>query len=151
MTMPVNANRPPLVGSLILVLAVSAVVLAVVRMRQGDAQFAQRTLNGLIQGRVSVQRALDWEHLAALDMDVGQTYRGLPEGERTPYRRSFITGFAQGFQNSGANTTSFTHWRIHERGAQTVIIAADYPAKQKIMLMTLSTTGPKRVQAIQWQ
>lgn len=123
-----------------------------VSLTRGEAAFCQSVFTKLAQGKGSVRTQIAWERLQALGMDVGTTYLQLAtEQERRNYQDAFITQYAQAFRAAGGAPKAFTGWRIQEQREGQVIVAADYSAKQKTLLMSVPASGPKRVEAIQWQ
>lgn len=129
-----------------------AVVLGVtgaIRMRTNHVDFCRESFRRLADGKVSVEHRIDWPNLTALDVNVGQTYGRLAnEREQSGYRRAFIEQFASGFQKSGTSPSDFMNWRVHERRPGEVVVAADYTAKDKTLLMAVAG---KKVRSIQWQ
>lgn len=139
-------------GSATLILVAIGLVVFVMRARSSDAQWAQRILTGLANGRTSIERHIDWEHLKTLDVEVGATYAKLPsDQDRRRYRQAFIQNFAKGFAQSGARPEAFVNWRIQERGDGDTLVAADYPAKRKTLLVRIARDGGRRLEALQWQ
>lgn len=129
-------------------LAVVAVVVLLVRFMNRDIALCRATLTGLANGQSSVQRHIDWEHLKALDVDVGLTYTQLPKNEKAGYRQAFISYFAKGFRYVAGDTQAFTNWRMQPDGS----IAVDYSAKQRTLVFHVTDSWlHRRVQAIQWQ
>lgn len=141
-----------LMGSATLVLAAIGAAVFVMRARASDADLAQRILTGLANGQASIERRINWEHLQALGVNVGATYTRLPsDQERARYRDTFIRGFAEGFQRSGARPESFVNWRVQEREEGYSVVAADYAAKRRTLLLRLAKSGGRRLEGIQWQ
>lgn len=137
--------------AVVMALAVTAVAVAV-RWNRGDVDLCRDVFRGMVQGNVAVARRIDWAHLQALHVDIGAQYSQITDPKvQSVYRQVFINRFAEGFKYGGGQAVSFVNWRLKERTPQGVVVAADYPAKQKILLFTLSTSGPKRVTAIRWQ
>ena len=136
-------------------LATAAVAVFVLRASRSDVDLCRAVLAGLTQGRSSVAGQIAWERLRALDLDVGATYVKLPNAkEQGEYRQAFIENFAAGFQRTGASLPQFTGWRVQERSKGTIIVAADYAARQKTLLLTLPANASwwgKKIEAIQWQ
>lgn len=145
-------TQTPVVGLLVLVLLAAAAAMGVMRMSKTDVEFCRKVLNGLVEGRPSVQRWIDWEHLKALEVDVGATYTHLAsDAERAQYRRAFVESFSKGFRQANGVLNAFRHWRVHERGDGRIVIAVEYEAKQKTLLLSLPASGKKKLEAIQWQ
>ena len=159
---------------LIGVVAVVGVIVLVLRNPQEDAvRWTKQTFETLVSGRSSVQARIAWERLSAVGVDVGATYTKLPNArEQAQYRQAFLRELASGFRRSGARAESFVNWRIEEsaesaemkaqsaqnksaegaeRDARTMVVAADFPAKQKTLLMTLTVGKPRQVTGIGWK
>lgn len=145
-------RETPVMGSiLLLVLAVTVAVL-VARMGRGDVAFCRDVLRDLAQGKQSVRTHIAWDRLSAVGVDVGTTFSRLKDAQqRMNYQRAFIAQFAGAFQRSGGDPRAFVKWRIHAQGAGQTVVAADYPSKQKTLLMGLSGGWNKKVTSIQWQ
>ena len=142
----------PIVGSVVLVLCVLAVGAFVVRLRGSDVDFCRTLLHALATGQPGSARHIDWNHLQALQTNVGQTYAALPsEQERANYRRAFVQYFAEGFQAGGVSVDTFTHWRIHAREAGQVVVAVDNAAGTRTLLMRVTATGAQKLTGLQWQ
>lgn len=134
-----------------LTLLVVASVVGITRLSRGDAGRCREAFQGLVKGRQSVQQRIDWGRLQAMGVNVGATYAGLPDdGARAKYRRLFVEYFSKGFLHTGARLDEFVRWRVHERTPERVVVAADYPAKQKTLLLTMAVSG-KKLEGIQWQ
>lgn len=132
-------------------LVVAAVVVAV-QWRASDVAFCRKTFEGLVRGRQSVETRIAWERLQAVGVNVGETYSGLPsEAERAKYRREFIAHLAGAFRQTGVPAKAFVGWRKAGRVGETVVVAVDYPAKGRTLLLGLPASGRKQIEAIQWQ
>ena len=137
----------------------AAVILTVVaagaglwRSRVSDIDRCQGVFQRLVAGSFSAQSRIHREHLTALDVDVGATYRGLPnERERRGYREAFIANFSKGFERTEARAGQFVRWRVAQRTPEAVTVAADYPAKKMTLLLIVPAHGKKRLQGIQWK
>ena len=111
-----------------------------------DVRLCHRVLAQLVNADLAVSRSIDWDHLQALDANVGATYAALQNREeRVGYERAFIRNFAEGFRKSGGRLSAFTHWRAEPDGT----VSADYPAKQKTLVFRLS--GRRQVDGIAWK
>lgn len=142
----------PMIGYTVLGLVAIAGLVFVARASQGEVGFCREVLKGLAEGKPSVKGRIAWERLLALDVDVGATYQALPnEEERAKYRQAFVVSFSLGFRQQGGSVKAFQRWRVHERRGTHVVVAADYPAKQKTLLMGIPASGPKKLETIQWQ
>lgn len=145
-------RQVPMIGSVILVLV--AVLGWVVWAQRGksDVDFCRDVFARLMQGKPAVASKIDWEHLKALGVDVGRAYTRLPDTtQKANYRKAFIAGAALGFRQAKAMPAAFTNWRVMGSQNGHVMVAADYPAKQKTLVMARATTGKKLVDSIQWK
>lgn len=125
----------------LLVLVIAAALALVVKIKNTDIDFCRSVFNGLAQGKVSVERFIDWQNLKALDKDIGADYRGLPdENQRLAYRRAFIRSFAMGFRQGGARPGNFTHWRPYSRDSNKIIVAADHLGRDRTVIKTILFT-----------
>ena len=122
-------------------------------VKNQDINFSRRIFTGLIKGNSSVQRLIDWPGFKAVGVDVGQAYSTLPnDKERADYRRAFIEKFSSGFRQTGADSKSFTNWRIYDNKGEFTVVAADYKEKDnRTILFALSKGGRKKLAAIQWE
>lgn len=137
-------------AGVVAVLAAAAIVLR--PWLTDDAAWCRRVFVGLAQGSQYVYESIDWERLKALDRDIGAEYRALPnEDERMGYRQAFIGRFAAGLREGKAQHEDFTNWRVVERGAGRVTVAADYSEKQSTLLFQISELGGRRLEGIRWQ
>lgn len=142
----------PVMGTIVLLLLAAAAAVFIMRISQSEVGFCREVLKGLAEGKPSVKGRIAWERLRALDVDVGATYQALPnEVERSKYRQAFVLSFSQGFRRQGGSVKAFQRWRVHERRGTQVVVAADYPAKQKTLLMGIPASGPRKLETIQWQ
>ena len=142
-----------MIGSVILGLCLVAVGAAILWMRQDAVRAGQAVLSDLANGSPSAQARVDWAHLKAMGVDVGAAYTGLPnDRERARYREAFIEHCSRGFrQSSGAGVEVFVRWRRVAQKDGRIVIAADYPDKQKTLLVGFSGGWFKRVVSLQWQ
>ncbi len=122
-------------------------------VRNQDIIFSRRVFAGLVKGRTSVQKMIDWEDFQAVGLDVGEVYSGLPdEKEKADYKNSFIDKFSLGFRQVGGNFKAFVNWRVYDRQGRLCRVAADYKAKEnKTLLFTLAQGQSKKLVAIQWE
>ena len=151
--MLMNARQTPVIGSAALLMAIGAIAVFVMRGSGNDVEVCRRVFQGLAEGRPGVHRRIDWERLKALDVDVGAAYAALPnDQERAGYRRAFIERFSAGFRGTGGSSDAFVRWRAQGRADDgRVVVAADYAAKQKTLLLRLSGGWNKKLVGIQWQ
>ena len=136
-----------------LVLGLVVLAILVLRNPQQDAvRWTRQTFELLVSGRSSAQARIAWERLSAVGVDVGATYAKLPNArEQAGYRQAFLRELASGFRRSGARAESFVNWRIMEQSDEAIVVAADFPAKQKTLLMTLTVGKPRQVTGIGWK
>ena len=134
-----------------LTVAVVAGAAGLLHHRLSDVELGRRTFEALAAGASSAQSRVDWDHLTALGVDVGAAYRALGSQDRRAYREAFVTNFARGFQSTGATARAFVHWRVEQRTPHQVVVAAEYPAKRRTLLVLLPAAGPKRVVGIGWK
>ena len=136
-----------------IVLGLVALIVLVLRNPQQDAvRWTRQTFELLVSGRSSAQARIAWERLSAVGVDVGATYTKLPNArEQAQYRQAFLRELASGFRRSGARAESFVNWRIMEQSDEAIVVAADFPAKQKTLLLTVSDGKPRQVTGIRWQ
>ena len=146
-----EAQGMPIAGSIALALIVAAGVVFVLRARASELRVCRDVLRGLIDGSPSIGRSIDWEHLRALGVDVGATYRQLPnERERAGYRQAFIEQFANGFRRASGVADGFRAWRVQRRADAAVVVAADYEAKHRTLLMSVSSARSQKVEKMEW-
>ena len=147
-------NRATIGYGLMVVAVVAAVVYLMPSRPLNDVERCRAIFAGLARGRGSVQEQIDWMHLQALGQDLGAAYQVMKtDADRTRYRQTFVVGFSQGFQGTGARLSEFVNWREYARQGATVTIATDYPKHQKTLLMVLGTSsdGKQRLQDIRWK
>ena len=141
-------------GSVVLVLVVATMVMAAVRLTHRDAAFCRQVLRDLVSSRLSVGRSIDWEHLNALELNVGETYRQLPNAEeRQRYQMAFVENFSKAFRDAQGDVDAFGRWRILEREGNTTRVAADYLTANRTLVLTIADIGwgRQRIEALQWQ
>lgn len=117
-----------------------------------DARFCRSVLLGLVNGSVKVEKFIDWEQLKAAGIDIGATYRRIATPtDKNTYRRLFIRNFAMGFHSVKSDVRKFVNWRILQRKATKVVVAADYLLYNKTILFTLSKIPKTKIIAIEWK
>ena len=132
-------------------LAVAIVTALVFQWLGRDVRFCRNALSELAHGRPGAQKHLAWDRLQVLGQDVGGFYRQLPNDvERQQYRMAFVNRFAAGFQQAQAKAEDFDRWRIAERQAGGVVIAATH-RKRGDTLLFLVSSRPHRIEGLQWQ
>jgi len=144
--------QAPVIGSIILVLIVIAGWLLSRLVFTSDVAFCREVLKGLATSDMQVISKIDWEHLSAVGVDVGATYRALPTPQdRLRYERTFVQKFSEGFRQSGGRLEAFRDWRLQAREGDRALVAVESEAKQKTLVFSVSAARPKKVEAIQWQ
>ena len=137
------------------IILISLAVIFIIFLRakpKNDLELCRDIFWGFVEGRQSLQNYIDWEHLRALGLDVGATYRKLPNPkEKEDYRREFYKNFSVSFKRNAGRFEAFTNWRIYEKAALGTIIAADYKLKSKTALFTLSGFENKKLTNIKWE
>lgn len=139
-------------GSLVLAGLLAAGLLVVSRSRQRDAEFGRRAFIKLSDGNQRVQPDIAWEKLVALNADVGETYRHLPDAkERALFRQAFVREFAKGFLQEGGQLHMLRNWRTIERGKEMVLVAADLMDSGQRLALGVSRRGKRRIELIRWE
>ena len=147
--MPVTSREWPLSCGLMALVGV-AIVAAVVRGIHGDVRMGQRVIEGLAGGNTAISRAIRWDRLRTLDVDVGAAYRRLPnDAERRAYEHSFIAQFAAGFRRAQGDAKAFTGWRVEGHQNGQTLVAVDYPPHHKTLLLTFG--AGRKLEGLQWQ
>lgn len=135
-----------------LTLAAVAVAAVVMRLTQNEVGFCRAVFRNLVNDRQAAQRQIDWERLKAVGVDVGKTYTELPDDQaRAQYRKAFIDNFAMGFRQSEGTLEAFRNWRVQARDGERVVVATDYEAKRKTLLLSVPASGQRKLQELQWQ
>lgn len=142
-----------------LILEISSLVAVVfvslwffLQMKTQELHLCQKAFRGLVKGSYGVQKFIDWEHLQAVGVDVGNTYSKFAnQKEKVDYKKGFMRGFPLGFKQTGGKLKAFVNWRIFSQDAQKTIIAVDYTSKNKTLLFTVSKYPKKKIVAIQWK
>ena len=148
---PAKNRLDPALGYVIVTMAFVAALVFGLKWLRRDVEFCRSVFRGLVNGSASVEQHIDWEHLRGLNVDVGATYTKLSTPlDRTQYREKFVEAFSKGFQLTGARSSSFVNWRVADRQADTITVAADYPSKKKTLLFVIPSVGTKRIEAIRW-
>ena len=169
-------TRIPVGGSLTLLVVGAAAIAVALSGRRTEVTVCRETVRGLIDGSPRVGRSIGWERLQAMGVDVGATYRRLPnERDRSEYRQAFIGQFREGFRRAHGQADGFRHWRVQQRLGERVIVAADYtpstrpsagsglaqdsalrtePAglqpHHRTLMLTVPASGPKKVEKMDW-
>lgn len=107
---------------------------------------------GMVEGKQPVGKFIDWNKLNAFGIDVSAIYPRLPdEKEKEDYRKEFFKNLSLGFKQSGGNPRAFVNWRVYKVEGEKTVVAADYSAKGKTVLFTLSGDGQKKLILIEWE
>lgn len=138
------------------VIAIIALVIFLIfsfLVRKSDTAFCHDVFKGLTQGRLSaVEKYIDWGALKAMGVDVGDTYKKLPNAkEKENYRKAFVANLSKSFKNAGGSPRDFTNWRVYERGSLKTIVVADYNKKGKKMLLTIYGYEKRKITAIEME
>lgn len=122
------------------------------QLKNQEINFCRNVFKGLVAGRVEVQKFIDWEHLKALDADVGANYTRLPdEKEKSNYKKAFIKNFSLGFQRAGGKLWAFKHWRLYNKTNEVFSVAVDYPKYNKTLLFIFSQGRNKKLIGLEWK
>ena len=115
-------------------------------------QLCRQIFMGMVEGRQSVEKFIDWNQLNAFGIDVSAIYPMLPnEKEKADYRREFFSNLSMGFKQLGGRPQAFINWRIFKIEGSKTIVAADYAGENKTVLFTLSKDPDKKLIAIEWE
>ena len=114
-----------------------------------DVAFAKDAVEGLLNGDLSAEGALDWQNLKVLGADTGATYRGLPDdADREEARKDFIEEFSKQFKSTGAKTSGLRNWREQARSGETAIIAVDIESGETMRVFITHKDGQQKVSEI---
>ena len=143
----------PMIGIAVLLMAIGVIAVFVMPRIGNHVEFSRRVFQGLVEGKPGVDRDIEWQHLKALGVDVGAAYVKLPnDQERLQYRKAFIQQCSEGFRRVGGKPEAFVRWRTQGRTNDgRVVVATDYEAKNKTLLLDVSGGWRKQVVSIQWQ
>jgi hypothetical protein len=116
------------------------------RAAKTDLVFARETVEGLLGGDAAVADALDWENLKVPGMDVGESYREMPEDENPDeVREEFIANFSESFKESGASVSDLKNWREQSKEGERTIIAADATTGKTMRVAVVRRDGRQLV------
>lgn len=119
---------------------------AATRPAKADVVFAREAVEGLFGGDAAVADALDWENLKVPGMDVGESYREMPEDENPDeVRKEFIGNFSESFKQSGASVSDLKNWREESREGESAIIAADTTTGKTMRVLVVRRDGRQLV------
>jgi hypothetical protein len=119
-----------------------------------DVDFARTCLLGLIKGDYyRVLKMIEWPSFFALEIDVGRTYRSLPnDRERARYIRKFIKSFSWGFKQVGGKFNYFVNWRIYSSTPDKTVVAADHKITNNTLLFTIiHRKGERKLVRLEWK
>lgn len=122
-------------------------------LKDQDIRFSQSVFSALVGGSAQAEGLIDWEKFNAVGLDVGNTYRGLADDrQKSDYRGAFIRNVALGFRKTGARFDAFSNWRVDEKTDALVVVAAEYRAKNKTIVFTISKDpNGRKLKEIKWQ
>lgn len=134
------------------IIAVSAVILGVtflIGLKNQDVNFCRSVLNGMISGNTLIEKHLDWDNFIFFQMDIGTTYRRLPnEAERQNYKTIFIKHLSQSFSYSKAKISAFKNWRLlGQPEASAITVIAEGP-NGKLLFTLVRLDGQRKIQSI---
>lgn len=119
---------------------------------KSDVSLVKEIFAGLVEARQPVRKLIDWEHLNALEVNVGEVYLKVrSQKEKLDFQKVFINNFSEGFKRMGGRLDAFTNWRLYDKDNEKVVVAADYPHYNKTILFTISKYGLSRLIGIQWE
>jgi len=137
------------------VVAVILVIMGVMFFRVSqdpDVYFARQVFSGLVNGRQSVERDIDWPHFLAVGGDVGTDYASFPtDSQKAYFRKSFIINFALSFKSSGGELKSFTNWAVFSRDNNKAVVSAFTLGNKTILFTIAKKAGKRKLVAIQWK
>ena len=137
--------------AIIVALVLCAITYAATRTKS-EIDSCKSVFNGLIQGKFSVAKSIDWENLKALEGDVGAPYRSFTgEKAKDGFRRAFIKSFSLGFKRGQGRISDFNNWRLYAKDSDKTVIAADCPKYKKILLFAFSKNNPSKLISLEWK
>ena len=142
----------PVLEYTILVAVIVVFLLFIFQLKTQEVNFSRSVFSGLANGRLGIGKYIDWEHLQGVGINAGETYsKFTKETERSGYKMAFIKNFSIGFRRSGGDLKSFVNWRIYSKDSSQIIVAADYPNRNKTLLLTFTGAGKKKLTSLQWK
>lgn len=136
----------------VLALVVGALALVGLRLNHPEVRFCRAAFTKLAAGHPAVSRQIAWDRLQAIGVDVGATYTKLPnDQERRAYQAAFIEQFSAAFKQAGGTPKAFVGWRLADAGDEQMVVAADYPATHKTLLVSIPRSGHRQIEGLQWQ
>jgi hypothetical protein len=113
---------------------------------KADVVFARETVEGLLGGDAAVADALDWENLKVPSMDVGESYREMPDDENPDeVRQEFIENFSASFKQSGASVGDLKNWREEAREGERTVVAVDTTTGKTMRVFVVRRDGRQLV------
>jgi hypothetical protein len=119
-----------------------------------DVDFARTCLKRLIKGNYyKVAKMIEWPSFFALKVDVGKTYRSLPDDkERVKYIKKFIKSFSWGFKQAEGKFNYFINWRIRSSDSDKTVVAADHKITNNTLLFTIiHRKGERKLVRLEWE
>lgn len=123
-----------------------------VNIKNQDINFCRRVFEGLVKGRYTVEKFVDWAEFKGFEKDIGSIYNQFSsEKAKTAFKTEFIKNFALGFIRGGGKLKLFTHWRIYRQDNRETVVAADYktPTYKHTLLFTITKNGKHKLTSIQ--
>jgi hypothetical protein len=129
-----------------LLITILLVAYLAVQFKNQDINFARSVFSGLVHGKSSTQKYIDWEHFTAGGFNIAEAYAKLPDDkEKKNYRNQFIRNFAIGFAQTGGRLNYFTRWSVYSQDGLKVTVAAYNTAHKKTLLFTINKAGKKKL------
>jgi len=126
--------------------AANANAAAATKPAKTDVVFAREAVEGLLAGDVAVAEAFDWENLKVPGMDVGESYREMPDDENPDeVRREFIENFSESFKQSGASASDLKNWREEAREGEGTVVAVDTTTGKTMRVFVVRREGRQAV------
>ncbi|HEY9401642.1 MAG TPA: hypothetical protein VIQ24_03030 [Pyrinomonadaceae bacterium] len=119
---------------------------AATKQAKTDLVFAREAVEGLLAGDVAVADAFDWENLKVPGMDVGESYREMPDDENPDeVRQEFIENFSESFKQSGASASDLKNWREEGRAGERTVVAVDTTTGKTMRVFVVRREGRQSV------
>jgi len=135
-----------------IVVAVVIIVAFFLTTGDPDLSFGRSVFYGLIKGDESVKKAIDWDSLKALGVEVGANYSKLPPGrEKEQYKKAFIINCGLGFQSISTVSGSFVNWRLRRSDNQIAVVAADSVGGSTLLLTISKKDKKRKLISIDWE
>lgn len=112
---------------------------------RNNLQLAQYIYKGMAEGRFEVVEFIQWDRFIAFGADVGAEFSQLPdEPSRISYAQALIRSFSNSVASAGGSVKDVSGWRLFSSDGGRVIIAADYPKRDQIVLFEIARVGGRR-------